>query len=739
MTDDATVQPTAEQLRDIEIARAMAAAGIPIFVCPPNPYRPGKYFIQAGWPNTVPDPAALDAWKPGWGVAAVGGRAADWLDMDPRNGGIESQELLKNEGDWPLSFGQQATPSGGTHDMISSSGIGKETGFLPGIDFQGGLIKPDEEGETRRAFVWLAPTVGISKVTREPVAYRWIREPDLDGLEEWRASDGTCTDESVRGIVDRVLAAQSKRRARLSEGVYGGVRSAGQGMYGGDGAPGPGDGESSLFGPVGAGGGEPERAFTREQAEAFVRPHFDRLREAVNGQVNERGMALTLALEHFVPAFWTVSEATSIIYEGLATTPYDPEGTSDWTADQQFIQRIDGRRPVRGSWKASKATLIENGQEAAAEEAGAREPTGDEVDALLAEMLSPAELARRPAPRALVKGLLNMDSESWIIGPPGSKKTFVAQDIAGHVALGRPWQGLKVTQARVVMVVAEGAGGMSTRVLAWEKRNGPLGKEVFILPRPVQARDGRAWRVLVEACRRLEPGLVVIDTQARVTVGLEENSATDMGLYIEAVRAIREATGACVLTVHHTGRKGGDARGSSAIDGAQHTELKVTSEGLRGALSTEKQKDMEAMPDMPLVFEVVEVGTDEDGDPVTSLVLAPDAFARARGGETADRPEVEPWERFHGPTQIHLIKVLRDQGGSVGLTKPEARVHVVERFHGGDQKRLARSTYATAWMKVLEKVAPDGSPVAVNVGGQRWGIDPLALDSLGSEPLTEGS
>src|SRR6185369_12613717 len=139
-------------------------------------------------------------------------------------------------------------------------------------------------------------------------------------------------------------------------------------------------------------------------------------------------------------------------------------------------------------------------------------------------------------------------------------------------ANGREWQGLKVTQASVVMIVAEGAGGMSNRVKAWEQEHGPMGDDVRLLPRPVQAKDLKAWMVLVEACRRLQPGMVVIDTQARVTVGLEENSATEIGIYVEAVRATREATGACVLTVHHTGRKGGDARGSSAIDGAQHTE-----------------------------------------------------------------------------------------------------------------------------------------------------------------------
>ena len=82
-------------------------------------------------------------------------------------------------------------------------------------------------------------------------------------------------------------------------------------------------------------------------------------------------------------------------------------------------------------------------------------------------------------------------------------------------------------------------------------------------------------RVLTELCRQIQPVFIVLDTQARVTVGMEENSAKDMGVYVERVRQLREATSACVTSVRHIGRNGSHARGSSALDGAQGTELSV--------------------------------------------------------------------------------------------------------------------------------------------------------------------
>lgn len=73
--------------------------------------------------------------------------------------------------------------------------------------------------------------------------------------------------------------------------------------------------------------------------------------------------------------------------------------------------------------------------------------------------------------------------------------------------------------------------------------------------------------------------MVVLDTRARSTVGLEENSATDQGRAIEAAERIRRASESCVLVVHHTG-KSGEQRGTTAWPGAVWTDATLERSGL---------------------------------------------------------------------------------------------------------------------------------------------------------------
>lgn len=269
----------------------------------------------------------------------------------------------------------------------------------------------------------------------------------------------------------------------------------------------------------------------------------------------------------------------------------------------------------------------------------------DPVDALLARMLDRDALDSIPPVTPLIRDVLDMDSESWVIGAPGGFKSFVALDWAAHVATGLMWRGKAVTQGRVVYLVAEGQKGIPARVRAWEATYETRMEGVSFLPLPVQVADlgGRIpavsaqWRVLVEACRRIEPVLIVLDTQARITVGLEENSATAMGVLIEAIRTLKEATGACVLAVHHTGRDGSNARGSSALDGAQDTELRVerpTRKAERDLLTAkivmDKQKDGSEGEPFDIRMRVVDLGTHpETGRVMSSLALEPyDPFSQ---------------------------------------------------------------------------------------------------------------
>ena len=193
---------TGEQARALDIARQLIEAGIPVFAAAPNSSRPGEVHLPKGWEGARPDEALLGRWRPGWALAAVGGHAADFLDVDPRNGGDASAEEVRAADHWPRSFGRQSTPSGGTHDLISVTGLRKATDFMPGLDLQAGTP------EGGRGFVYIAPTVRRSKTTGELAAYRWDAEPDLEGLEEWSGQD-----DSTEGLVARV---QAKRSAKAT-------------------------------------------------------------------------------------------------------------------------------------------------------------------------------------------------------------------------------------------------------------------------------------------------------------------------------------------------------------------------------------------------------------------------------------------------------------------------------------------------------------------------------------------
>lgn len=260
------------------------------------------------------------------------------------------------------------------------------------------------------------------------------------------------------------------------------------------------------------------------------------------------------------------------------------------------------------------------------------EPVVDPVTAMIDRMLTPEQIRALPKPRPLVQGLLDLKTTTWLIGRPKSTKSFVALDIAAHVALGLSWQGRRVHQGRVVYIVAEGSQGIGLRVEAWEREYGPI-KDLLVLPEPVRAneRTGRfgqtapgQWSVLVEACHRLAPVLVIIDTQARVTGGLNENDNGDMSYYAEQADRIKEACGACVLTVHHMGRSGINARGASAIDGAQDGELRVeraSDDAMLITLHVDAQKDMAAEKPLTIALRRSDGGISPEGRDLSSLVL----------------------------------------------------------------------------------------------------------------------
>ncbi|MFG2145530.1 AAA family ATPase [Streptomyces sp. NPDC048696] len=232
-------------------------------------------------------------------------------------------------------------------------------------------------------------------------------------------------------------------------------------------------------------------------------------------------------------------------------------------------------------------------------------PPSDPAGRLRSLLLDSPALDSVPDPLPLIDGVLYADSLAWLWGRPGSGKSFVALDWAGSVASGLPWQGHETTRGPVLYLVAEGGGGLRRRVRAWETNTRQPMTGVWFLPEAVQLLNTGPRLELVALVAELRPLLIVIDTQARVTVGAEENSNGEMGRLVAAADQLRQASGACVLMVHHGDKAGNDLRGASALDGAATTVIRATKDGPHIRLDCRKQKDAEDFPALLLRLDPV--------------------------------------------------------------------------------------------------------------------------------------
>ncbi len=238
----------------------------------------------------------------------------------------------------------------------------------------------------------------------------------------------------------------------------------------------------------------------------------------------------------------------------------------------------------------------------------------------------------------VVQGVFNRNSLSWVAGPSGTFKSFVTADLAFRYGSDDlDFHGRKMTHGRALIVVAEGAAGYAHRKTAWEKEHRREVKNVTIFPAPLQLADVvKEMPALIHHLREEDEagrpyGLIIIDTQAMCTVGVDENKS-EMNLVINVLHRIREVSGACVLTVHHFGKnERSGMRGSSMLYAAADTVciLKRKDDAVEVALSTAqsdegKQKDTGGEKDfLTLELKSHPVGEDYFGDPVFSLCPIP--------------------------------------------------------------------------------------------------------------------
>ncbi|PKO86016.1 MAG: hypothetical protein CVU18_17115 [Betaproteobacteria bacterium HGW-Betaproteobacteria-12] len=312
-----------------------------------------------------------------------------------------------------------------------------------------------------------------------------------------------------------------------------------------------------------------------------------------------------------------------------------------------------------------------------------------------------AELDPTPM-QYLIKGVAPAQGLLVIYGPSGSAKSFLSIAAAAAIGEGSSFFGYAATPAPVLYVGLEGEAGVRGRVLAWERHHGrPMPDNVRFSLEPFQLTDAQDVADLAEIC---PPGCaVIIDTLNRAAPGLDENSSKDMGRVIDGAKTLQRKIAGLVILVAHSGKDSTRGlRGHSSLFAALDAAILV-SRGDGGARrwKLDKAKDGKDGEEHGFRLTVVELGTDADGDTVSSCVIEPDSgatrqFARPlKGNRQLAFTALENAARASG--------ILNERGEFVGVTFADWYAEFF-RISTADNKEAKRKAFARA----REDLAADG-------------------------------
>lgn len=263
----------------------------------------------------------------------------------------------------------------------------------------------------------------------------------------------------------------------------------------------------------------------------------------------------------------------------------------------------------------------------------------------------------------LVKGLLPREGLVVIWGPPKCGKSFWTFDMVLHVSLGWEYRDRRVQSGTCVYVACEGERGLGARSEAFriQKLDRDADPPFYMLTTRLDLvadvdqliTDVRA-AIDADCC-----SAIVIDTLNRSIAGSESRDE-DMSAYVKAADRLREAFKAAVIIIHHCGINGERPRGHTSLTGACDAQIAVRRDPAGRIVATvEHMKDGAEGDSINSQLVVVEVGTDEDGEAITSCVVEPAEATSAPAKATR-----------LSPAQARALQLLADAIDKAGEIPP---------------------------------------------------------------------
>jgi putative DNA primase/helicase len=247
----------------------------------------------------------------------------------------------------------------------------------------------------------------------------------------------------------------------------------------------------------------------------------------------------------------------------------------------------------------------------------------------------------------LIEGIIGREAMAVLYGDSNSGKTFLAIDLAASICRGTRWMGRPTDRSLVIYLATEAPSSVELRARAYRRHYGQELPGLVIVKSPINLYDGDvdvaavvALVAKVEAELGEKVGLLIADTLSRISAGANENSGEDMGVVIKHAEAIRAATKATFLWIHHCGKdQARGMRGWSGMRAAIDTEIEVTEDAATGVRTAEitKQRDLPGKGErIGFRLESVHMGFNKWGTARSSAVVLP-ADAPAKRG-TCKRP-----------------------------------------------------------------------------------------------------
>jgi hypothetical protein len=208
-----------------------------------------------------------------------------------------------------------------------------------------------------------------------------------------------------------------------------------------------------------------------------------------------------------------------------------------------------------------------------------------------------------------------------------------------------------------------------------------------LVPCPINLHDPATDRIKLASVIRLAaarygqpPALIVVDTISK-TMGAGKENTDDLALYVSNCGWLASEFQCCVMPIHHRpkDRESSDPRGHSSLKAGIDTMILVETGKTRKAKLT-KQKDGEERDLLLFRLVAMEIGEDEDGEPVTSCTIEP----ALNDASASTDPFLLAVAQLRGNQRLvynQLVSLLAAQGVPVPSAIPD---ELIDRDRVGD-------------------------------------------------------